>query len=123
MPVSNPSAAAAGGITWTSVTTATAMVGDNGYIVTGALASERVTMTLPATCAVGKVLYITGVYGCGWKIAQNANQYLMFGNKSTSMGTTGYLKSTNPNDSIQLICTVANTKFTVINAVGIIEVN
>ena len=59
------------GITWTEVTgTSQAAAVDNGYICNNA---SLVTVTLPPTCAVGKLISIAGKGAGLWKIAQNAS--------------------------------------------------
>jgi hypothetical protein len=77
-----------------------------------------VTMTLPTTAAVGtRISVIGGASGLSsgsWKIAQNASQLINFGNQVTTTGTGGSLQATNQFDSIQLICIVANTTWTVL---------
>jgi len=106
---------------WTEVTgTSTTAAGDNGYIANN---GSLVTITLPATCALGKVISITGKGAGGWKIAQNADQLVHFGNVVTTTGTDGYLSSTNQYDTIELLCTVADTTFTVQRSIGNITYN
>ena len=62
-----------GGLTWTVVTgTTQAAAVNNGYIANNA---GLVTVTLPATSAVGDTVAVTGINNAtGWKIAQNAIQ-------------------------------------------------
>jgi hypothetical protein len=108
-----------GGITWTEITdSATASV-DNGYI---ANKGTLLTLTLPTTAAVGSVVAISGKGAGGWKIAQNADEQIIFGNKSTTVGVTGYLASVNQYDAIELVCVIANTTWLVTRSVGNIEI-
>lgn len=100
------------GLTWidqtgTSVTMAinTAYVADNAGLV---------TLTLPTTCVFGSLFYIVGHGAGGWKIAQNASQSINDGNVVTTTGTGGSLASTNAFDVCAIVCTVANTGFSVI---------
>ena len=98
------------------------LVNNNGYINiknTGLL-----TMTLPVTAAVGTVIILQGSAAgtTGWKIAQNAGQNIQFGNQPTAVGVLGYLSSTDVNDSISLVCTVADTTWNVYMGVGNITV-
>lgn len=118
--VYSSSSASGGGIKWTNVTgTSQTAVGNNGYIANNA---ALVTITLPATAAVGQIVAVTGAGAGGWKIAQNAGQQIFFGSSSTTSGTGGSLASTNQRDAIELICTAANTGFTVRDAQGNITV-
>jgi hypothetical protein len=109
-----------GGITWNEVTgTTQSMSVDNGYIANNA---SLVTLTLPTTAAVGKIVRITGKGAGGWKIAQNASGIIHFGNLDTTTGTGGYLQSSDRRDSIELICVVANNEWNVISSIGNITV-
>jgi hypothetical protein len=101
-----------GGYTWTEVTgTTQTMTANNGYITNN---PALVTLTLPATAALGTTLSIAGKGAGGWKIAQNAGQEIFFGSSATTIGVTGYLQSTQQFDSIELLCITANTQWTVI---------
>ncbi len=99
------------GFSWTTVTgTSQLMVANNGYIANnGAL----VTLTLPATSAVGDEIDIIGKGAGGWLIAQQAGQSINLGSSTTTIGVGGSLASTNRRDSLYMICTVANTEWTV----------
>lgn len=110
------SASGGGGMTWTEVTgtSQTASV-DSGYISNNV---SLVTITLPATAVVGKIIKILGKGAGGWKLAQNASQLIRFGNQVTTTGTNGYLSSSNQYDNIEIICTTANTTWMVTSAVG-----
>jgi len=109
-----------GGTTWTEVTgVAVAMNPDNGYILNNA---GLVTATLPVTCSVGQKIKICGKGAGGWSIAQNAGQQIHFGNQSTTAGVGGSLDSTQQYDQVDLICSVADTEFTVRQAIGNLNV-
>jgi hypothetical protein len=108
-----------GGITWTVVTDNTSMAVDNGYITNkGTLA----VMTLPATAAVGKVVRVSGMNSAGWKIAQNANGQIHFGNQDSTAGVGGYISSTATRDAVELVCVVANNEWNVISSIGNITI-
>lgn len=108
-----------GGITWSEVTatTATAVI-NNGYIANNA---SLVTITLPATAAVGSIVEITGKGAGGWKIIYGTGDIIHFGNLDTTT-STGYLQSTLVRDSISLICVVADTEWNVVSSIGNITV-
>ena len=109
-----------GGITWNEVTgTAQAAAVDNGYICNNA---ALVTVTLPSTCAVGKTIRIAGKGTGLWKIAQNAGQQIIFGNKNSTSGTSGYIAALYQYDSVELLCITADTVFSVTYAVGDLDV-
>jgi len=111
-----------GGFTWNDVTgTSASMAIQNGYLADNA---GLVTLTLPATAAQFSVIVVAGRGSGGWKIAQNANQKIIFGSQTSTIGITGSVASTNANDCVYLLATVggASTTWTILNAVGNITV-
>lgn len=109
-------AASAGVFPWTDVTgTSQAMAINNGYIADNA---GLVTLTLPATAAVGSTIKITGKGAGGWTMAQNSGQLVNFGTSTTTTGTGGSLSSTNTFDSLEIVCITTNTTWNVQYAQG-----
>ncbi len=101
---------------WTEITDAThQMVVDNGYIANRGTA---ITFTLPATAAVGDRVAIVGQGSGGWIIAQNADQTIHFNSGDTTTGVGGSLASTVRYNTVEIICTVADTDWVVRNASG-----
>lgn len=92
-----------------SLTTA----GGNGYINSNVV---ETTYTLPTTIPEGEVIGIAGKGAGGWILQCNMGQVIHLGNTPTSSG--GSLASTNEFDSVQIVCTTANTTFTVIACIG-----
>lgn len=114
------SIAATGGVVWTEVTgTSQTAAVNNGYILNNA---GLVTLTIPSTAAVGDVVEVAGKGAGGWRIAQNASQLINFGTSVTTTGTGGRLDSVNRYDSVRLLCTTANTTWTVLNSQGNVTV-
>jgi hypothetical protein len=105
---------------WTEVTgTSANLVQRRGFIPNnGAL----VTLTLPASSQLGSTIEVVGKGSGGWRISQNAGQSINFGNRTTTVGASGRLDSTNQFDSIRLVCTVADTTWTVLGSQGNITV-
>lgn len=101
---------------WSEVTgTSQAMVVNNSYIANNA---ALVTLTLPATAALGD-RFIVIAKGAGlFRIAQNAGQAIHFGEITTTAGTGGSLNATVRYDSVEIVCITANTQFVVVDAVG-----
>lgn len=109
-----------GGITWSRPAgAAVAAAVDNGYVSVNA---GLVTVTLPVTAALGTVIEIMGEGAGGWVIAQNAGQSIQFGNLSTTVGAGGSLASTNQWDTVKIICRVADTTWSVVSNVGVLNV-
>ena len=62
------------GLVWLNVTgTSQAMASNTGYVANNA---SQVTLTLPASPNIGDLVGVTGAGFGGWKIAQNAGQYI-----------------------------------------------
>lgn len=103
------SAIGLGGFSWNTVTgTSQLMISNNGYIANNV---GLVTLTLPATSAVGDELDIIGKGAGGWLVQCGASQTIVLGSSTTSVA--GSLASANAKDSFYMICTVANTEWTV----------
>lgn len=101
---------------WVNVTTNTQLMAANtGYIMSngGAL----VTLTIPASAAIGDTYIIQGQSAGGWKVNVNTGQTLNIGNSATTV-TTGSVASTNQWDSLTVRCTTANTTFSAGPPVG-----
>lgn len=98
---------------------AVAMVANSGYVSTG---GALTTFTLPALAALGDVFEIVGEGAGGWKIAQNAGQFIRSGASVSTTGVGGSVESINRYDTIQITCTQANTAFSVTKSVGVLDI-
>lgn len=95
-------------LAWTEVTgTTQAAAINNGYIANNA---GLVTITLPATAALGSIIHVVGKGAGLWRLAANTGQTINFGSQSTT--ATGSLTATQQFDAIQVLCTTANTTWT-----------
>ena len=106
----------AGGFTWSTVTGATqAIAAQNGYVGNRGTA---ITFTLPATAAVGDEFVITNL-GAGLPvIAQNASQLINFTASTTTTGVGGSITFIDQFGSLEIVCTVTNTTFNVLESCG-----
>ena len=101
---------------WTDITTTTQTIAiNNGYTSNNA---GVVTFTLPSTAAYGSTFRICGKGAGGWSIAQNSGQTINYGSVTTTSGTGGSLSSSLQYDTVEVLCTVANTTFTVLSSQG-----
>ena len=101
---------------WNDVTSGTqAMAVNQGYITDNG--ASLVTYTLPAVAALGTVIRVCGKSSGGWTIVENSGQSIFLGAIQTTV-TTGSLSSANANDTVELLCTTANTTFTVLSSIG-----
>ena len=104
------------GMTWNEVLgTSQAISVNNGYVANNA---ALVTLTLPATAAFGDVIQVVGKGAGLWAITQNAGQTIHFGVLNTTTGAGGSLSAIAQYDCVELLCTTANTDFTVISSLG-----
>jgi len=107
----------AGGFGWLTVTSANnpvTLTHGKGYICKGA---GVVNFILPAGAVVGDTFRILG-YGNLWSIAQNANQSITIGIKTSTLGVFGSVIATAVSDAIELVCVTANTEFYEISMQG-----
>lgn len=107
-------------VNWFNVTTNSQNTAPNSGYVTDNGATV-VVYTLPAICPFGSIIEISGMSSGLWSLMQNAGQQITFGDQQTTLGAGGALVSTNQNDYVKLLCTIADTKFNVIGAVGNIQ--
>lgn len=95
---------AGGGLSWTDVTGATQTLSiENGYITDR---GGGVTYTLPSTATLGAEIVIVGKLGIA-VITPNANQQILIGSTSGTVGVTGTATANNVGDCISLICITA----------------
>ncbi|SRR5258706_9795394 len=95
------------GLTWNVTNAASAnLVSNNGYLSNNA---GVVTYTLPATSAVGDYIAIIGMGTGGWSIAQGTAQQVRIGSVISTAGAGGSVSSFEAHDSMEMICSVANT--------------
>lgn len=97
---------------WNNLTVSKTASVNNGYTTDGV---GLVVVTLPSSAAYGSIIRVVGIGAAGWQVAQNPGQVIHFGNVSTTTGPAGYIQSTGQYDAIELLCTVADTDFTIIN--------
>jgi len=97
--------------TWNVTTGATqALVANNGYFANN---GSNVTLTLPATAAVGDTFEVCAMHASGtWTVDCNSGQTLYIGNTNATP-SSGTLVSTDTGDWITIVCRLANNQFQV----------
>lgn len=96
---------------WTEVTgTSQNAAVNNGYIANNA---ALVTITLPATAALGSIVRVVGKGTGLWRIQANTGQTIHFGNTDSTVA--GYVEASQTYDSLEVLCTTADTDWTVSN--------
>lgn len=97
------------GGSWVEVVgTSQAMSVNTNYIANNA---ALVTLTLPATAALGDTIKILGKGAGGWLVAQNASQFIHVGSSVTTTGVGGSAASTDAYDCITITCTTVDDGF------------
>lgn len=91
-----------------------------GYIPT---ASSQTVFTLPAIASIGDTITISGQGTGGWRMAQNAGQYIVCNSDTTTTGTSGYIESTLNTDVVTFICDTTNVGWKAIVESGNITFN
>lgn len=86
----------------------------NGYFADG---GASVQFYLPPAANVGATFIIAGE-GNLWTLAQNANQQVILGIKSSTVGVGGSVTATTISDTVTIVCMVQNQVFKVINMMG-----
>lgn len=108
-----------GGMSWSEVTgTSATMSVNTGYIANNA---GLVTLTLPASAAVGDVIEIVGKGAGGWRIAQGSGQQVHYGSVSNTSGGSGQVNSTHRRDTVRIVCVTANNEWQVVSGIGNVD--
>ena len=102
-------------LAWTEEAVSFQIASNNNYICNGA---ALVVATLPPVAAMGDVFQLVGKGAGLFSIAQNAGQSIWFDNTDTTTGVAGSIASTGVRDAIYIVCTTANTEFTVLSSIG-----
>ena len=96
-----------GGASTVEVTgTSASMAVNTNYIANNA---ALVTLTMPATVALGDIIRVYGKGAGLWKVQLNGGQTINLGSNPTTSG--GSLSSTNQFDVVEISCITANTAF------------
>ena len=103
-----------GGLTWVNVTVSIILVINNGFNVT----SGAVVLTLPAAAAQHSIIRIVLSGGTSFSVAQGAGQSIRIGSNVSTVGAGGSISSTSLGDCVELLCTTANTGWTVLSSMG-----
>lgn len=106
-----------GGFNWQSVDSSfnpISLVPQNGYFANG---PGAVVFILPVTAAAGDTFIIVGG-GNLWSVTQNANQSMVIGIDTTTVGVGGSVTATTYSDTLTLVCMQDNFVFKAINWAG-----
>lgn len=107
------------GGTWLTKANATAdatATVNYAYTINHATPANLLTITLPATAAVGDRVEIVGNTVGMWKLVAAAGDTIKILSSTTSAG--GYLLATTQYDCVEVVCTVADTTWVVCKSMG-----
>jgi hypothetical protein len=108
-----------GGATWLTKANATAdgtATVNYAYTINHGTPATLLTLTLPATAAVGDRVEIVGNTAGLWKLAAATGDTIKLLGSTTSAG--GYLLATTQYDCVEVVCTVADTTWVVCKSMG-----
>lgn len=104
------------GLTWSLVNSSFTMTSNSGYSIVNGPSSN---FTLPTTSVLGDILVLVGNdVSTTFSVLQASGQKVRFGNTSTTLGAGGSITSAEDGASLILVCTAANTTWSVISSVG-----
>lgn len=107
------------GTTWLTKSNATGdatATVNYAYTINHATPANLLTITLPATAAVGDRVEIVGNTAGMWKLVAAAGDTIKLLSSTTSAG--GYLLATTQYDCVEVVCTVADTTWVVCSSMG-----
>lgn len=107
-------------VSWNLISVNTVGLANNGYIAISP--GGALTVSLPATSAVGDIFELVLDGATSWQLTQAAGQQVRLGALTTTLGAGGSLTSTGQGDYIRLVCRVANTIWTAVGYTGVITV-
>ena len=114
-----------GGLAYQTVVSDTQMISNVGYVVNNSSANDRLILTLPTGNSSNGRIEVVGKTLGGWRVAQNAEQKIIFGYMETVAGSGGYIESSHNNDFVKLVCLSTGSypsEFAVAGSVGSIIV-
>jgi hypothetical protein len=108
-------------LAWFTITTNTNLIANAGYVT--ANSGSPIEVTLPTTCIVGDKVNILALGDGGFILKQGAGQVVHYGNRSTTLGATGELRTIQRKSTLELICVEENLTFMVKSSVGNFNIN
>lgn len=106
---------------WTSVSASQTMATNMGYFVVSP--GGAVVLTLPAMSIQGDTISVALDGATSFQIAQGSGQSIVYGNQTTTTGSSGYLMSEQQGDSVRLVCRIPNQRWFVVSSTGNLIVN
>jgi len=107
---------AAVGTSWMNISASQALVNNTGYFCVSP--GGALSLSLPATSAVGDEIEVTLDGATSFTITQGAGQQIRVGNVATTAGVGGSITSTQQGDAVRMVCRTANLLWNVVSGMG-----
>lgn len=114
-------ASSGGGTTWSVISANQTIVAGQSYLVD--TSGGAISLALPATATVGDYFRIYNLNSANQvTVTQGVGQRIRIASSLTTSGVGGSITTTNAGDSLEIVCTTANTNFSVVSLIGNITV-
>ena len=110
----------AASLAWANISASQALVNNNGYICVSP--GGALSLSLPATSAVGDIIEVVLDGATSWTITQGAGQQIRYGNVQSTLGAGGSVASTAQGDALKLVCVTADLRWVATSGVGTLNV-
>lgn len=108
------------GLIWVIQPVSITAVAGTGYFANGV---AGITVTLPTVSVLGDTFKVYNFNGQGFTIAQGAGQSIQVADMITATGAAGSVSTSFIGDSIELVCSIANTKWEMVSFEGNLSVH
>lgn len=102
-------------MTWQVIGASQTLAVNHGYFCTS---GGTLALALPAVSAIGDTVEISLDGSTGFTVTQSAGQTIKFGNQVTTAGVGGSIASTGQGDTIQMVCSVVNLRWNILDCMG-----
>jgi hypothetical protein len=106
-----------GDLIWQTIFASQSLAAKNGYICVSP--GGALLLALPAVSSLGDTIEVTLDGATSFTITQpNSTSQVRYGNITTTLGTGGSLTTTNPGDTIRIVCQTANSRWNILSSIG-----
>jgi len=106
-----------GDLIWQTIFASQSLAAKNGYICISP--GGALLLALPAVSSLGDTIEVTLDGATSFTITQpNSTSQVRYGNITTTLGTGGSLTTTNPGDTIRIVCQTANSRWNILSSIG-----
>lgn len=109
---------AVNGYIWSIITGNIMAQKGHGYFADAPIGPLGLTVTLPNASVIGDSFRVYDIIGNGFVIAQGAGQSIQVGQQTTTVGAGGSIGTLKIGDTVELVCSVANTQWEAVDYDG-----